>query len=143
MIIALPFSLVLRRASTVVTNTNDSGPGSLRQAILNANANQGMDTISFQIGTGARTIRPLSPLPEITDPVVIDGTTQPGFAGTPLIELNGQTTPQGTAGLKITAGSSRVRGLVINRFGASDCTRPLTVDVTLAPASCWLRAATT
>jgi Calx-beta domain-containing protein/pre-peptidase/VCBS repeat protein len=116
-------------ASTVVTNTNDSGPGSLRQAILNANANQGVDTISFQIGTVSKTIMPLTALPEITDPVVIDGTTQPGFAGTPLIELNGQSTPQGTAGLKITAGSSRVRGLVINRFGAADCNVGPNVDI--------------
>ena len=114
--------------STVVTNTNDSGPGSLRQAILNANANQGVDTISFQVPT-PRTIRPLTALPEITDPVVIDGTTQPGFAGSPLIELNGQFTPRGTPGLKITAGSSRVRGLVINSFGLADCNAGLDVDL--------------
>ncbi|MGI9166225.1 MAG: InlB B-repeat-containing protein, partial [Pyrinomonadaceae bacterium] len=114
--------------STVVTNTNDSGPGSLRQAILNANANQGVDTISFQVAAPRR-ISPQTALPQITDPVVIDGTTQPGFAGTPLIELNGQFTPQGTPGLEITAGSSRVRGLVINGFGAADCNVPLDVDI--------------
>ena len=33
-----------------VTNTNDSGPGSLRQAILDANASAGADTITFAIG---------------------------------------------------------------------------------------------
>ncbi|MFN2511686.1 MAG: Calx-beta domain-containing protein [Pyrinomonadaceae bacterium] len=125
------------RASTVVTNTNDAGPGSLRQAILNANANDnavhGMDTITFSIGSGPQTINVGSTtgigLPEITDPVTINGTSQPGFAGTPLIELNGQSTPQGTAGLKITAGSSRVRGLVINRFGAADCSVGPNVDI--------------
>src|SRR6185369_3198708 len=75
-----------------VTNTADSGPGSLRQAILNSNASVGVvDTIRFAIGTGVQTIRPLSPLPTITDPVIIDATTQPGFAGTPLIELNGSS----------------------------------------------------
>jgi Calx-beta domain/Bacterial pre-peptidase C-terminal domain len=115
--------------STVVTNTNDSGPGSLRQAILNSNANQGVDTISFQIGTVSKTISPLTALPEVTDPVVIDGTTQPGFAGIPLIELDGQFTPQGTPGLKIIAGSSRVRGLVINGFGLADCNVALNVDI--------------
>ena len=63
----------------VVTNTNDSGTGSLRQAILNANANPGLDTITFDIpGTGVQTISPASALPTITDPVVIDGYTQPG-----------------------------------------------------------------
>ncbi|MGH9943651.1 MAG: Calx-beta domain-containing protein, partial [Pyrinomonadaceae bacterium] len=116
-------------ASTVVTNTNDSGAGSLRQALLNANSNVGVDTVSFQIGSGARTINLLTELPEITDPVVIDGATQPGFAGTPLIELDGQFTPRGTAGLKITAGGSRVRGLAINRFGVADCFAPFDADI--------------
>jgi len=69
----------------LVTSTNDSGPGSLRQAILDANANAGSDLITFNIGSGLKTITLLSKLPGISDPVVIDGTTQPGFAGTPLM----------------------------------------------------------
>src|SRR5438132_13693046 len=73
-----------------VTNTNDSSAGSLRQAILDANANPGTDTIAFNIpGSGVKTINPTSSLPLITDPLIIDGTTQPGFAGSPIIELNG------------------------------------------------------
>ena len=79
--------------SFVVTNTLDSGPGSLRQAILDANATPnvgGPDLIRFAIpGSGAHTIQPLSPLPTITDPVVLDATTQPGYAGKPVIELDG------------------------------------------------------
>src|SRR5436309_1781274 len=104
-------------ATFTVTNTNDSGAGSLRQTILDANANAGTDTISFNItsGSGVRTINLLSALPDITGPVTIDGTTQPGFAGSPLIELNG-TGASGLAALYITAGNSRVKGLVINRF---------------------------
>jgi hypothetical protein len=103
-----------------VTNTLDSGPGSLRQAILQANAHPGLDTIAFHIaGSGVHTISPRTDLPTITDAVVIDGTTQPGYAGTPLIALSGaQDTDQGY-GLEITAGSSTVRGLVINRFTRS------------------------
>jgi Domain of unknown function (DUF4347)/Bacterial pre-peptidase C-terminal domain len=105
---------------TVVTTTDDSTTtykeGSLRQAILNANAFSGTDTISFNIvGTGVQAIAPVSTLPTITDSVIIDGTTQPGFSGTPLIELNGSNA--GIAnGLKITAGNSTVKGLIINRF---------------------------
>ncbi|MBI3949375.1 MAG: HYR domain-containing protein [Acidobacteria bacterium] len=101
-----------------VTNTNDSGFGSLRQKILDANANPGVDTICFNIpGAGPHTINLISALPTITNPVVIDGTTQPGFAGTPLIELNGASAGSSTDGLVIiTAGNSTVRGLVINRF---------------------------
>ncbi|MDT4966095.1 MAG: hypothetical protein QOJ64_832 [Acidobacteriota bacterium] len=100
--------------SFTVTNTNDSGPGSLRQAILDANSAAGADTINFSIGSGLQTIAPLSPLPTVTDPVVIDGSTQPGFAGTPIIELNGGSVTGD--GLTITAGNSTVRGLVVNRF---------------------------
>ena len=73
-----------------VVTTSDSGAGSLRQAILDANATNGLDTITFQIpGSGVHSIVPLSALPAITDSLVIDGTSQPGFAGTPLIELSG------------------------------------------------------
>ena len=107
-------------ASFTVTNTNDSGIGSLRQAILDANGNVGFDTIDFNIpGVGPHTIQPLSALPTITDPVAIDGATQPGFAGTPVIELDGSFAGIGANGLHITAGNSRVRGLVINRFDGS------------------------
>ena len=67
-----------------VTNTNNSGAGSLRQAILYANATAGADLISFNVGGGGvQTISPTSILPQVIDPVTIDGTTQPGFAGAP------------------------------------------------------------
>ena len=102
-------------APIVVTTTVDSGPGSLRQAILDANSRPGLDFINFAIGTGVRTIRPASNLPTVTDPVFIDGTTQPGFVGSPVIELDGQLVPFGT-GLTISAPDTTVRGLVINRF---------------------------
>jgi titin len=103
-------------ATFTVTNVADSGAGSLRQAILNANGNTGLDTIAFNIsGTGPFTITPASALPTITDPVIIDGTTQPGYAGTPLIEINGSSLAASTDGLLITAGRSTVRGLAINR----------------------------
>ena len=101
-----------------VTNPNDSGAGSLRQTLLQANAMPGTDTITFDIpGPGPHTIQLASALPVITDPVTIDGTTQPGFAGSPIIELDGSNAGSGVDGLQITAGSSTVRGLVINRFG--------------------------
>lgn len=104
----------------VVTNTNDSGAGSLRQAILDANADPGTETIRFNIpGSGVRTITPTSALPTITDAVIIDGTTQPGFSGTPIIELNGSSAGTNASGLTIFAGNSTVKGLVINRFSSS------------------------
>jgi hypothetical protein len=104
----------------MVTNTNDSGPGSLRQAILDANAQVGADTIDFAIGSGVQTIQVGSTtgmaLPTITDSVTIDGTSQPGYAGTPLIELDGTGAGANSTGLTITAASCTVQGLVINSF---------------------------
>jgi hypothetical protein len=112
----------------VVTNTNDAGSGSLRQAILNANARAGIDTIAFNIpGSGIHSIQPLSSLPTVSDPVLIDGYTQPGSSAntnafinglntTLSIELNGVNAGSAANGLHITAGGSTVRGLVINRF---------------------------
>jgi hypothetical protein len=108
----------LTTVTGMVTNTLDSGVGSLRQAILDANGCPGLNNINFNIpGAGVQTITPLSALPIITDPVIIDGTTQPGFSGSPLIELNGASAGSSVDGLLITAGGSTVRGLVINGFG--------------------------
>ena len=111
--------LLLARASAAtftVTSTNDSGSGSLRQAILDANASSGLDTIAFQIaGAGVHTIAPVTTLPPLSDPAIIDGTTQPGYSTLPLIELNG-TSAGANAGLRLLAGGCTVRGLAINRF---------------------------
>jgi hypothetical protein len=107
-------------STLTVTNTADSGPGSLRLAILDANSHPGADTIDFAIGSGLQTIPVGSttgtPLPAITDNVTIDGTTQPGFSGTPLIELAGASAGADANGLTITAASCTVRGLVVNSF---------------------------
>ncbi len=97
-----------------VTNTNDTGPGSLRQAILDANAQPGLDTIAFNVaGAGTPVLRPTTVLPAVTDPVVIDGTTQPGSHR---VVLNGSHAGAGVNGLTITAGSSTVKGLAIGGF---------------------------
>jgi hypothetical protein len=107
-------------ASLVVTSTADAGPGSLREALLTANALAGPDTIVFAIpGVGPFTIRPSSALPAITEAATIDATTQPGFAGTPIVELDGEDAPPQTTGLTILSGGSTVRGLVINRFNGT------------------------
>jgi parallel beta-helix repeat protein len=102
----------------VVTNANDAGPGSFRQAITDANANvtPSPDKIVFNIpGAGIKVISLLTPLPEITDPLVIDGSTQPGYAGAPLIELDGANVGV-ASGLVITAAHTYVGGLAIGRF---------------------------
>ncbi|HWY75872.1 MAG TPA: immunoglobulin domain-containing protein [Verrucomicrobiae bacterium] len=104
-------------ATYVVTTTNDSGTGSFRQAILNANSDSGTDVIAFNLpGAGPFTIVVQSALPTLTNPVAIDGATQPGYAGTPIVELNGASAGTNANGLYLTGGNSLVRGLLINQF---------------------------
>jgi hypothetical protein len=118
----------------VVVNTNNSGAGSLRQALLDNEA-LGGGAISFNIPASdpncnaARlcSISPLSALPTITRPVTIDGYTQPGAlpnfsaAGSGAIikiQLSGAQAIGGADGLTITGTGARVTGLAINRFNA-------------------------
>jgi hypothetical protein len=113
----------------VVTNTNDSGPGSLRQALLIADVSNtpDPDKITFAIpGTGPFLIQPFTPLPAITHPTIIDGYTQNGASPNTLavgdnavilIQIDGSYLGFGTEGLVIAAGGSTVRGLSITAFG--------------------------
>ena len=107
----------LLSAFTVV-NAQDFVPGSLRQAILDSNAQPGPNIIDFNIGAGGAVSIDLAlPLPVITSPVFLNGLSQPGGNGTPLIHL--VDTRGASIGLRITAGSSTVEGLVIQGFSAS------------------------
>ncbi len=97
----------------------------MRQAILDANGDGENSSITFNIGMGgAQTIAPASALPVALGAVTIDGTTQPGFAGTPLITLDGTNAGPTANGLVIdhTGGFgtySRVKGLIIINFSES------------------------
>jgi CSLREA domain-containing protein len=94
-----------------------SGNCTLRAAIQQANATPGTDTVNFQIGSGPQTIKPAAALPALSDPVVIDGATQPGYASAPIIELDGSSVAYpGAIGLVLTGGDSTVRGLVLHGF---------------------------
>jgi parallel beta-helix repeat protein len=110
--------------NAVVINTNDSGAGSLRQAILDVNAAQAGPQpigIIFNIpGTGVQTISPATALPALVQPTILDGKTQTGYTNTPLIELNGSNSGASIAGLHIVAGNSTVRGLAIYSFNGDE-----------------------
>jgi hypothetical protein len=94
-VLAILFGFAIRSAHAAtftVTNTSDSGAGSLRAAITSANAGgPGPHTITFDIpGSGVQTITLASALPFLsvaTGGLTIDGTTQPGYSGSPLIQV--------------------------------------------------------
>ena len=127
-IILLAIAAPLGAATFTVTNTNDSGAGSLRQAILDANAAGGADTIAFNVtgagcdGAGVCTIAPTSDLPHVLDTVVIDGYTQSGASpNTAALGSNAvlkivisATNIPGGNGLVLEGGGATVKGLVIN-----------------------------
>src|SRR5687767_6604624 len=112
----------------VVTNTLDAGPGSLRQAVLHANANPdsanlndpAIDRVEFSIpGAGPHVIQVATPLPAITGRVALDATTQPGYAGSPLIELRGPGTAVALSrgfDLKFDSLFSVVQGFAVHGF---------------------------
>ena len=108
---------------TVSSTGDDGGANTLRGAILAANANAGTDRILFSV---SGTIMPATPLPIITDAVIIDGRPGGNLATAPTVELSGaMTTNSANAtsndqfGLQFAASAagSTIRGLIINRFG--------------------------
>ena len=105
---------------TSAADAGDTSPGNgvcaasggactLRAAIQESNALPGADIIEFAIGSGPQTIALGSTLPAITAPATVDGWTQPGFSGTPIIVINAS----GSGGLTVTGGNTMLRGLVI------------------------------
>ena len=112
--IVLAASNSLNAANFVVLNTNDSGDGSLRQAIINADSNNPPNTISFQIpGTGPFTISPQSAFPPLNQPVLVDGTSQTGYANSPLIQINAAGISSSSDCLTLSGGGSTISGLAI------------------------------
>ncbi len=96
---------------------DSAGDCTLRAAIEEANANPGPDTIVFDIpGAGPHTIGHTAPLPPITETVTIDGTSEPDFAGTPIVELDGTNAGASAVGLDVVAASSSITGLMVNNF---------------------------
>jgi hypothetical protein len=118
LVVAL-FGVLLARpvsgATIMVVNTANSGPGSLRQAMLDANdetSNPGTDIVAFDIpGSGVPKITVTTELPAITAPLAINGTTQQP-AGR--VELSGGGAVAN--GLVVNSSGSTIRGLVINGF---------------------------
>jgi hypothetical protein len=135
LVLALSSAVLPAMAATfTVTTTADSGPGSLRQAIIDSNGNGATiaDDITFAIpGTGPHVITVASPLPAISGLVTIDGTTQPGWVpntntpdqgglnGNIAIEIANAQPIANTIGLVLagpSGGAATLRGIAINGF---------------------------
>ena len=116
-----------------VGSASDSGAAETRAACLSATnttcrlrdaigyATSGTDTIHFAIGTGLQPISLTNVLPDVTAPVVIDGTSQPDFVGAPIIEVRGDSAGVGVNGLTLagSASGSTIKGLVLGGFGGA------------------------
>jgi hypothetical protein len=109
----------------LVTDFGDTNTsGTLRFAINQANAsNTGTaadpDQIQFTTGSGTINILDDTPLPALTSIAVLDATTAAGYAGTPIITLNGTLAGSGASGLTINSGSSTVKGFFIVSFSSN------------------------
>ena len=121
--LVLPTATVVGQAPTrhassftaLVVSSADSGPGTLRQALLDANAAPGISTITFNIASALPVrIVSVTALPEVTGSTIIDATTQPGYDGTPVVELHSEGDV--SIGITLLGSGSTVRGLVVNGF---------------------------
>ena len=126
--------------SLVVTTTADSGPGSLRQAITDADkVAAGTDVnVTFPIpGSRPFTIKVFSPLPVITRPVTIDATGRELTPGTPVVEITPGLNVQAANGLTVGGGATgtSIKGLIIDGFGAAGI-RIGAINVTVT--GCWI-----
>jgi CSLREA domain-containing protein len=100
----------------------------LRAAIQESNASGTYDTINFNIATTPRVIAPLSPLPPITNPALIDGYSQPGasantnsFGNNAVLKivLDGVNAGATANGLEAGGFKTVIKGLVVQRWGGS------------------------
>jgi uncharacterized repeat protein (TIGR01451 family) len=113
---SLTLSVAVAGGTVVVTNTNDSGAGSLRQAMLDAQNAVCTSPcfITFNItGTPPFVIQPATTLPDVASSTHIDGTTQPGYGSTPIVEINGSLLGSPSSTLVLSGTNATVTALSI------------------------------
>jgi hypothetical protein len=119
-------------ATFVVESTSDGpnvppGTATLRMAINEVDASTDpSNVIEFDFASVApgasHTINLFTALPAITKQVDIEGNSQPGFSGAPLVAITGGSAGSGADGLELSGGSSGsvIESLAINAFGSGD-----------------------
>ena len=120
-----PLEARIAPATFIVNTQANAGAGSLRQAIINANSTTGADAINF-VGSGLLHIMLVTPLPDITEAVTIDGYTEIGASAnnavlgtnaTLMVEIDGTLLSSGNGLVLGGSGGSVVKGLAIYGFG--------------------------
>ncbi len=122
-------SVVADRQFFVVSNIDDQGPGSLRQALIDANQSTATAIIDFQVPSnlftdGVAVIQPRTELPELYNvdhPIILDGRTQTIFGGDanplgPEVVLDGILVGAGIDGIASRGHRNQIIGLNIQRF---------------------------
>jgi hypothetical protein len=108
-----------------VTTTNDSGAGSLRTAITSANSNAGRDTVRFNIAGGPHTITLLSALPNISESLFIQGSSQGGSVNgdnntrTVRIFITSASGSFNAFNISGTVGDVRIMGIAVGNFNGA------------------------
>ncbi len=121
----------------IVTNTANSGSGSLRQAVLNANANPDPDLITFAITTAPPfSIAVNSPI-FINGDLTIDGSTQSGWAGSPIIQVGENLVNQLV--FDVQGGTVVFKYLDVSKTGAQSGSGISAVAVGCTIENCWIK----
>ncbi|HUA65564.1 MAG TPA: M12 family metallopeptidase [Alphaproteobacteria bacterium] len=135
--------------TNIVTTTADVGPGSLRAALYYVTDHPG-SVVTFNIPTsdlgysnGVFNIHLTGMLPPlVSNGMVIDGSTQPGFAGKPLIVVDGsQILPEtytSDTGLLVYSSSNQVKDVSFSGFNWNGLTFTYADASNNVVSGCWI-----
>ncbi len=120
LLVVLASATIVPAATYTVTNAADVNYGGTLRWALNSVGGLAVDTIAFNLPAPYR-ISPTGGLPTVNSwpGTIIDGTTQPGYSGTPLVHICGTGAPVWASGIYLNSDSNTVKGLIISGFGDS------------------------
>jgi uncharacterized repeat protein (TIGR01451 family) len=112
---SIPTSVGVTGNAMTVVNTNNSGTGSLRQALLDAQNGLCVSpcAIGFNIPAPPYVIQPPVDLPPLGNGISLDATTQPGYSGTPVVEIDLSANINSVSTLTLNGIGSTIRGFAL------------------------------